>query len=286
MITFSRLGRSGRLGNQLWQIASSAGIAQQMSQSLALPTWDYRPFFRVPDEFFGHDVTDMNREWHQAQLTRYTQHMDPRARDYLQDLGLWETIAPQVWNWFQPSPLAMDKIRNAAFTFYEDLTFCPISGLDRPILSLHIRRGDNANAPNNCHPLRPWSYYESAIEKLDGQFQTIAVFSDDIEWCRAALRHHMVKYEIAFFVGVPRAKEHEREYRTGPILDWIDLQLMSMCDLHILSNSTYSWWGAYLSHDPSPVYPWPFFGSDLDYIDTSLMFPDEWQRIDHGQIYV
>lgn len=285
MITFSRLGRSGRLGNQLWQIASAAGIAQQMSQSLALPSWDYRPFFRVPDEFFDRDVTDMTRPWIQAQTTRYVQHMDPRARDYLQDLGLWQTIAPQVWNWFQPSDVAMWKLRNAEMQL-DDGYVAPFSELPRPILSLHIRRGDNANAPNNCHPLRPWSYYESAIEQLDGQFESILVFSDDIEWCRTALRDYVSKYEIAFFVGVPRAKEHEAAYRTAPVLDWIDLQLMSMCDLHILSNSTYSWWGAFLSHDPSPIYPWPFFGSDLEYIDCGLMFPDSWQRIDHGQIYV
>lgn len=284
MITFSRLGRSGRLGNQLWQIASTAGIAQQMSQSLALPKWDYRPYFRVPDEFFDRDVTDMTRPWIQSPQTRYVQHMDPRARDYLQDLALWKTIEPQVRDWFQPSEIAMETLRRC--TFDVDGEQVNLTDLPRPSLSLHIRRGDNANAPNNCHPLRPWSYYESAIEKLDGQFEAILVFSDDIEWCRTALRDYMGKYEIAFFVGTPRAKEHEPEYRTGPVLDWIDLQLMSFCDLHVISNSTYSWWGAFLSHDESPIYPWPFFGSDLDYIDCGLMFPDSWQRIDHGQQYV
>ena len=277
MITFTRLGKAGRLGNQLWQIASTAGIAQTLGQSVALPNWDYRPFFRVPDEFFRSDlIRDDGRPTVQAHLTPLVDHMDPRCREYLQDPHLWEAIAPQVWSWFQPSDLALEKIRTYEFFLQ----------LPRPLLSLHIRRGDNAKQPNNSHPLRPWSYYESAIEQLEGQFEAILVFSDDIEWCRAALRSYEVKYEIAFSVAPPRAKEHEPEYRTGPILDWIDLQLMSMCDLHILSNSTFSWWGAFLSHDESPIYPVPFFGSDLDYIDTSLMFFDSWRPIDHGQVFV
>lgn len=274
MITFSKLGKCGRLGNQLWQVASTAGIAQTLGQSAGFLYWDYRPFFRVPDEFFPENM--LQREITQADRTPLVSHMDPRCREYLQDLGLWETIAPQVWSWFQPSEMALGKIREIHW-FRE---------LPRPCLSIHVRRGDNAKAPNNCHPLRPWHYYESAIEELDGQFESIVVFSDDPEWCRTAFQGYQLKYDISFFEGVPRVKEHEVGYRTNPFSDWLDLQVMSMCDLHILSNSTYSWWGAFLSHDPAPIYPWPFFGSDLDYIDCSLMFPDTWQRIDHGQVYV
>lgn len=276
VITFGRLGKSGRLGNQLWQIASTAGIAQQMSQSVALPKWDYRPFFKVPDEFFDRDVTDMTRPWTQASQTRSVQHMDPRARDYLQDLALWQTIAPQVWSWFQPSDLALDEIRKIDW-FLE---------LPRPILSVHVRRGDNAKQPNNCHPLRPWSYYTDSIEKAKGEFESMLVFSDDIEWCRTAFRGYEAENLVAFFEGTPRKKEHEVGYGTDPFRDWLDLQVMSLCDLHVISNSTYSWWGAFLSHDPAPIYPWPFFGPDLDYIDCGLMFPDSWLRMDHGQQYV
>lgn len=277
MITHTRLGRCGRLGNQLWQIASTVGIAQTLGQSVALPDWDYRPYFRVPDEFFPDNlIRNDGRPTIQAFNTPLVKHMDPRCREYLQDLGLWEAIAPQVWSWFQPSELALSRIRSCA-TFVE---------LPRPILSVHVRRGDNAKAPNNCHPLRPWSYYEQSIEKLDGQFESILVTSDDVEWCRTAFRDYEVKYEIAFSVAAPRKKEHERGYRTEPFSDWLDLQVMSMCDLHVLSNSTFAWWGAFLSHDPSPIYPWPFMGADLDYIDCSLMFPDTWRRIDHGQQYV
>lgn len=277
MITFSRLGKVGRLGNQLWQLASTAGIAQTLGQPVGFLQWDYRPYFNVPDEFFPEDF--MSRRWRktEAHQTELVNHMDPRCREYLQDRHLWETIADQVWNWFQPSEVALGSLRNNEFWWDE---------LERPWLSIHVRRGDNAQAPNNYHPLRPWSYYEQAIESLRGEFNSIVVFSDDPEWCRGAFAGYEVEYPIAFHVGTPRAKEHEPSYRSGPILDWIDLQLMSRCDRHIISNSTYAWWGAFLSHDPAPVYPKPFFGSLLDYIDTDLMFPEHWVGIDHGQQYV
>lgn len=288
IITFDRLGKSGRLGNQLWQIASTAGIADTLDDRFFLPLWDYRPYFKLPEFAFnppdGNSIAEAGGVI-QAQETPLVNHIDPRARDYLQDLGLWGHIAPQIWSWFQPSPNALDWIRSAQCEL-PDRGPIMFYDIPRPILSVHIRRGDNAQQPNNNHPLRPWSYYEESIARLSPEVKSIVVFSDDPEWCRAKLKGHPVEDRLAFFVGTPRAKEHEAAYRSQPAFDWRDLQLMSMCDRHIISNSTYSWWGAFLSHDPSPIYPWPFFGSELEYIDCGLMFPDSWTRIDHGQQYV
>lgn len=275
MITFTRLGRCGRLGNQLWQVASTLGIAQTLGQSAGFFGWDYRPYFCLPDEFFPEDM--MSHRLIQADQTPQVQHMDPRAREYLQDYSLWKTIAPQIWSWFQPSELAMETLQS----------FDWIVELPRPILSVHVRRGDNATAPNNCHPLRPTSYYREAIHSLKGQFSSICFFSDDIEWCKSEFGSYSVEYPLAFHVGIARKKEHEPGYSFDAFFDWIDLQLMAVfADRHIISNSTYAFWGALLSHDEAPIYPTPFFGSDLDYIDTGLMFPKNWIPLEHGQQHV
>jgi hypothetical protein len=45
-----------------------------------------------------------------------------------------------------------------------------------------------------------------------------------------------------------------REVSGNP--DWLDLAFMSRCEHHICANSTFSWWGAFLSEDPRPVVPW------------------------------
>ena len=45
MITFSKLGFKGNLGNQLFQIASTIGIAEKNGQPFSFPVWQYSKFF-------------------------------------------------------------------------------------------------------------------------------------------------------------------------------------------------------------------------------------------------
>lgn len=264
VISFDLLGQSGRLGNQLWQIAGTLGIADLLQEEVLLPRWAYEEYFCVPPELF---VDQLPQHRVQAHETPLLDHIDERARAYMQDYSLWAHIQNSVREYFQPSPLAMEQLLS-----YQDFWF-----LEPPVLALHVRRGDNTD-PKSApyHPLRPFSYYEEALESVT--YESLAVFSDDPEWCRLQFGE---KADF-IFEGTPRPKEHEPEYATAPVLDWIDLQLMTFCDFHIISNSTYSWWGAFLSDDPSPVYPAPWFGRELRYIDEDLMFPDNWTCIWHG----
>ena len=52
MITYRNLGRNGQLGNQLWQIASTAGIAHREGDQAGFPFWRYRRYFSIPAEMF------------------------------------------------------------------------------------------------------------------------------------------------------------------------------------------------------------------------------------------
>lgn len=261
MITCPQLGRSGRLGNQLWQIASTLGIAAKHNTQASFPPWDYQPYFCIPDEYFINAPGD--------DVCNYVPHIDERARVYLQDYGLFREITEEIKIMFQPSALALQTLMS-----YEDFW-----DLEPPVACLHVRRGDNANEGRwkaQYHPLRPTQFYTDALKLI--KYESLAIFSDDPAWCRETFGP-----EPFYFEGTPRPKEHEPEYHTAPVLDWIDLQLMSFCDYHILSNSTYSWWGAFLSFDPEPIYPWPWLGPALKYVDASLMFPPRWRRLNHGK---
>lgn len=263
-IVCPQLGNSGRLGNQLWQIASTIGIADSQKEDVSLPAWAYMNYFCIPHEFFDNRPGIRSDE--------FVPYMPPDAKIYLQDYNLISNIEEQIKQWFQPSKLALETL----------MTYKDFWSLEPPVLSIHVRRGDNANEGDwkaKYHPLRPLSYYRDAQELLKGQYQSVAVFSDDPEWC---MKNLSADY---YHVGTPRPKEHEEAYKIAPVLDWIDLQMQIFADKHILSNSTYSWWGAFLSDDPSPVYPVPFFGVNLSHIDASLMFPPDWQKIDHGILY-
>lgn len=96
-------------------------------------------------------------------------------------------------------------------------------------ISLHIRRGDYIDWK--------WAlgdvYYRRAIEKMRALVSNPKwyVFSDDIEWCQ----RHFGDLENAVFMKGD--VDHS----------WRDLIKMSKCQHHVIANSTFSWWGAYLS---------------------------------------
>jgi len=103
-------------------------------------------------------------------------------------------------------------------------------------VSLHVRRGDYLN--NAVHKPAPLTYYQVAIERVVTQVAQphFYIFSDDVAWARANLR----------FGAAPSTFI---DHNTGPD-SYKDLYLMSKCHHHIIANSSFSWWGAWLN--PSP----------------------------------
>lgn len=266
MITFHNLERQGRLGNQLWQIAGTMGIGISRGVDVILPaTWSYRSFFNIPDSMFG----DPNQAEDSVQ---YALSIEERSRPYLQDYSLWADYEDIILEYFSPSDLAKSILDEVGNEF---------SLLKKPVLSVHVRRGDNVpGADPWCldkhlyHPLRPLSYYLEGIELA--QAASIAVFSDDIAWCRENIPGDY------YHVGVTRAPFDQPAFATDPVLDWIDLMLMARCDYHVISNSSYAWWGAFLSGDRSVIYPSPWYGTNLSYIDADAMFPPTWRKLMHS----
>jgi hypothetical protein len=108
--------------------------------------------------------------------------------------------------------------------------------LNSNAVSLHVRRGDYVSLPSAAeyHALTGLPYYQRAVEILtaDNLSMNFFVFSDDPEWCR----------------------QHLNLPGTTTIVDWNtgkasyeDLRLMSQCKHHIIANSSFSWWGAWLN---------------------------------------
>jgi hypothetical protein len=266
MIAYRGLSQCGRLGNQLWQIAATAGIAASMDTEPRFPAWDYQPFFRLPEQFFDNVTPDM------VDATTLVPHLDHRAAPYLQDYSLFSHIETELKDWLAPSNKALDVLKRQWNIHFADL--------EEPLISLHIRRGDNVTHPQGYHPLRSMQYYRDALEL--GPEGTIVCFSDDPEWCRANLEEAIGQDIAVFYEGTPRPREYIDRllYENAPVLDWIDLQLMAACDWHVISNSTYAWWGAFLSQDPEPIYPSNWFGTLVrGYTDASLMFPPGWVQV-------
>src|SRR5436190_543386 len=58
MITFSKLGKHGNLGNQLFQIAAMIGFSEKYGCEFVLPKWKYAKYFQQPLPTKKNLVTD------------------------------------------------------------------------------------------------------------------------------------------------------------------------------------------------------------------------------------
>ena len=281
-ITFSALGERGRLGNQLWQVAATYGIAKSRGEAVELPDWDYRVYFSCPDELWEGDGTSV----HEAE-DHVCDHIDPRQQGYLQCWHYIEHVVDDVRRFFQPSDLAQEYLDDhLRVTDQEWLN----EDWATETISLHARRGDNADP--KTHPVGSWplvtlAFYRDALNRIDPNHTTsVAVFSDDIPWSRDNL-HHALEGRDSYFVedGPQRDPEYGlgTAYEFQPPLDWIDMQLMARCKHHVLANSTYSWWGAFLGEHEGTrvVYPNHWVGWRITQYEPRDLMPPHWTEIDN-----
>lgn len=131
-------------------------------------------------------------------------------------------------------------------------------------VSLHVRRGDyvsNALA-NKFHGLCTPSYYQEAVKFIQGTGPVeLFIFSDDIDWCK---QHSRFDVPVHYM-------------QTGDAFS--DLYLMTQCKHHVIANSSFSWWGAWLnpSHDKIVVAPKNWFQEAS--INTSDIVPKGWVKL-------
>jgi hypothetical protein len=132
---------------------------------------------------------------------------------------------------------------------------------------LHIRRGDFAYHPymSKVMGICPPEYYDAAMGIIRQKVMdpTYFVFSDDIEWAR----EHMKTGFPTEFIG------------QGPEKNYFDLDLMRRCKHHILSNSTFGWWGAWLSdYSRSGITIAPTRWTNKNF-DTKDLIPEYWIKL-------
>ena len=134
-------------------------------------------------------------------------------------------------------------------------------------VSVHLRRGDYASNPKNqriyaaCTP----AYYFAAMDRVQAlEPQTrFWVFSDDMPWAREVLAGRAPQ---VVFVDDNRGAD-----------SWNDLLLMSRCRHHIIANSTFSWWGAWLAERPGQTVIAPRLWFNDEARGANIV-PQRWQR--------
>lgn len=135
-------------------------------------------------------------------------------------------------------------------------------------VSLHIRRGDYISNPHTkqFHGICDLNYYYLCIEQVVKKVERphFFLFSDDPEWVRENLK---VPYPMVL------VDHNTTEYA------YEDLRLMRQCKHHIIANSTFSWWGAWLNPNPAKLVfaPRQWF-STKEQNDADLI-PVNWMRV-------
>jgi len=268
MIGFNFLGKMGQLGNQMFQLASLKGIAKNNTYNFCIPNHDeividslgnklrielFEPFLLKKISPLNLQKIDESRPSIQESGFHFDKNLFHNCPDWVNLVGYFQTE-----KYFKNIE---DEVRED-FSFKDDILVpCKemISQLENPI-SLHIRRGDFLKNSVNHHNL-DLSYYEKALNKIDLD-STVVIFSDDPEWCKSQELFSSDRFLVA---------EGNSSY--------VDLCLMTLCNKHIIANSTFSWWGAWLAKSEKVIAPKKWFGPNNSHLDTKDLYPESWEIV-------
>jgi hypothetical protein len=134
-------------------------------------------------------------------------------------------------------------------------------------VSIHIRRGDYVSDPLTLkiHGLCSLDYYHRAVEDIAKKIREphFFIFSNDHAWVEKNLT-------IPYPMKLVSINGSEKDYE--------DIRLMSLCKHHIIANSTFSWWGAWLSKNAEKQIYSPKRWYNVDY-DIKDLLPESWIKL-------
>jgi hypothetical protein len=262
-LSFNYLGNIGRLGNQMFQYAALKGVCSNLGFEFMIP----------PKSSFGTHDQDVKKsdcniydffDLDKKNTIGTSKNIMVKEKFFHFDEDLFNNCSDNVdlFGYFQ-SPKYFEKIQNEIrkdFTFPQELkNKCDEffnSSFDSEVISLHIRRGDYLSYSH--HPVQSLEYYESALSILPSDLPVI-IFSDDISWCES----QPIFSSDRFFISENNTTE-------------FDLCLMSLCKYHIIANSSFSWWGSWLSSSKKTIAPHKWFGGHLDNSNLKDLYMKEW----------
>jgi hypothetical protein len=285
---------SGGLGNQMFQYATGRALAARHGAQLVLDSgWIEGTGGAVSTEVRRYELGCFELESRLApveQVGRLGRSVLPSRRPALREL--------EEPPFGQPCPELLQAPDNTYLrgywqnvTYFEDaevhlrrdFTFRPeiaaqqadlarqIGESPVPTVSLHVRRSDyvtDTGVRDRMGTLEP-EYYSHALDALGSGIGSVRlfVFTDDPEWCRANLR--LSEQDVV--LAATRAEADK----------WASIMhLMALCDHHVLANSSFSWWGAWLSPSPAKIVVAPRPWLQDSRWDENGRIPADWVRID------
>ena len=264
MIGLNYLGKMGQLGNQMFQYAALKGIARNRGLDFTLPNHSeaiqdslgntlrielFEPF-NIKSNNYGFLETN---EYVQEAHFHFDEDLYNNCPDncslfgYFQSPKYFLNIREEIIKDFKFKKVIVDECKSILKQFHSPI-------------GLHIRRGDYLRNSMNHHNLT-LEYYEKALSYFPRD-QQVVIFSDDTEWCMEQL----LFIDNRFIVSEGNGSYH-------------DLYLMTKCSDFIISNSTYSWWGAWLANTGTVIAPDTWFGPNNAHKSLKDLYPSHWKVI-------
>lgn len=250
----------GGLGNYLFQIAAAYAYGKKYSKQ---PVFDYRrssgPHNRI-ETYESNILNGINLRGNiEFQMTWNEPGFHYHAIPYI-DSDLLLNGYFQSEKYFSEFS---DDIRSLFTSYSVELPSEIKNVLDSDLTcGVHVRRGDFTNYPDH-HPVQSLNYFQRAMDLMP-EGCTFLVFSDDIAWCKSNFDTTNGR-----FIFIEGNKDFE------------DISIMRMCSNNIISNSTFSWWAAWLNSNPDKVIVAPknWFGTAYSHMITSDLYCPGWEVI-------
>jgi hypothetical protein len=286
----------GGIGNQMFQYAAGRSLAIHLNDCYKLDITDFDRYelhhgyelkrvFEVPVEASSpnelQSVMGLRRFYVARKILQRRQFSFFRGRKFVVEphFNFWPNFfslnsACYLHGYWQSEKYfkSIEKVIRNDFSFKNKLTgknllIANNIGITNSV-SLHVRRGDyitdaNANSIMNVCDI---SYYERSISYMTGKVSkpVFYVFSDDIDWVKRSIH---IDYPSVYI-----------DYNKG-VNSYIDMQLMSLCKHHIIANSSFSWWGAWLNPNPKKIVLAPEKWFSINTFDTLDLLPLGWIKI-------
>lgn len=276
MIGMNVLGQNGRLGNQMFQYAALVGISKNMGYDYCIPNHSDAVSFgsavsthhqlqhcfemKNLGNRFGYIDGD-EVELHQYEFCEELFNTCPdnvTIRGYFETEKYFKNAEKEIRQDFTFKQKIVEKV----FSVFSDY-------LKEDTVSIVVRRFSNTfdypGVENNHYNL-PIEYYKKSLDIL-GKNRNYIICSNDVEWCKKQDIFKGDNFVINDFVSQDIMKGH------------FDLCLISNCKYHIIANSSFSWWGAWLSDSDNIIAPNVWFGKNQSFLNTKDLIPSKWDKI-------
>lgn len=249
----------GRTGNMMFQIAHALAKSLEYNRQLIIPSRESSSSILENNIFRKLDFLDINFDlisnyksinapFHYENLEPPSDNTPTRYNGWFQSEKYFKKFSNIIINTFSPTEEFINKINND-FEFIKN----------KEVAVINVRRGDYLTQPTR-HPVISKEYIFEALKHIPNCEKYI-VLSDDIPWCKENIKINNVVYVDNYW-------------------NWEAIWLMSQCSYFIISNSSFSWWGAYLSKEKNKKVISPDIWVGPDIIDNmNDVWCDDWIKI-------